>query len=51
MVIAYIPLHNQIFDNNNKNGSVEGAHDNQVYMHGNFELVSFCRRIFDDEKN
>ena len=34
-VIAYIPLLNQIFDDDkNKNGSVKGANNNQVYMRG-----------------
>ena len=33
-VIAFIPLLNQIFDDNIKNGSVKGANNNQVYMSG-----------------
>jgi len=50
-VIAYITLLNQIFDDKNKNGSLKGAHNNQVYMRGNFEFVSFCHVIFYDKKN
>jgi len=50
-VIAFILLLNQIFDDKNKNGSVKKANNNQVYMRGNFEFVSFCRRVFDDKKN
>jgi len=46
-VIAFIPLLDQIFDDKNKNGSVKVANNNQVYMRGNFELVSFCQRVFD----
>jgi len=33
-IIAYIPLFNQMFDDKNKNGSVRGANNNQVYMRG-----------------
>jgi len=39
-VIAYIPLLNLIFDDKNKNGSVRGANNNQVYMHGILNLLA-----------
>jgi len=38
---------NQVFDDKNKNGSVKEANNNQVYMHRNFEFVSFWQRVFD----
>jgi len=50
-VIAFIPLLNQIFDDKNKNGSAKVANNDQVYMHGNFEFISFCQRVFGDKKN
>ena len=50
-VIAFISLLDQIFDDKNKNVSLKGTNNNQVYMQGNFEFVSFCQRVFDDLKN
>jgi len=40
-VIAYIPLLYQIFDDKNKNGSVKGANNNNVFMRGNFYASVF----------
>jgi len=41
-VIAYIPLLNQMFDDENKNaGSVNGANNNQVRKSGILNLLAF----------
>jgi len=54
-VIAYTLSLNQIFDDKNKNGSVKGANNNQVYIYAREHLyqplTSDSQRIFHDKKN
>lgn len=49
-VIAFTPLLNQIVDSKNKNGSGNGANNNQVYyMRRILNLLAFVRvPVFDD---
>jgi len=46
VIVAFISLLNQIFDDKNKNGKVKGANNNQVYIRGILNLLNYLSTYF-----